>query len=77
MYIKWYIFIMFIYLFADAVKAILSFSTSVEELLSRQKINKDVLFQYLVSEKVFPPVSSRRPELIIQVLKLWVSDAQV
>lgn len=61
----------------EAVKAILTFSTSAEELLNRQKITRDVLFKYLVANNISPSVNIRKPELIYEVLKLWTKDSQV
>lgn len=61
----------------EALKAIVSFSTSAEELLGRQKINKDVLFKYLITNNVTPSVNSKKPELISEVLMLWKKKTQV
>ncbi|XP_061163117.1 uncharacterized protein C3orf38 homolog [Saccostrea echinata] len=61
----------------EAVKAIISFSTSAEELLNRQKITRDVLFKHLVTNNINPSVNIRKPELIAEVLKLWRKDLQV
>lgn len=60
-----------------ALKTIVAFSTSVEELLSRQKINKDVLFKYLVTNNVTPSVNMKKPELINEVMVLWSKKSQV
>lgn len=60
-----------------ALKTIVAFSTSIEELLSRQKINKDVLFKYLVTNNVTPSVNTKKPELINEVMVLWSKKSQV
>lgn len=60
----------------EALKTIVTFSNSAQELLSRQKINKDVLFKYLVKYNVTPSVNTKKPELIDEVLALWMKQSQ-
>lgn len=61
---------------SEALKTIVTFSNSAQELLSRQKINKDVLFKYLVKYNVTPSVNTKKPELIDEVLALWMKQSQ-
>ncbi|XP_024142449.1 uncharacterized protein C3orf38 homolog [Oryzias melastigma] len=59
---------------AEAKEAILSFSKNAEELLKRRKVQRDLIFKYLVSEGVKMLPSSDKHQLVTRTLELWSSD---
>ncbi|XP_036355197.1 uncharacterized protein C3orf38-like [Octopus sinensis] len=58
----------------EAIDAILSFSMSASELLSRQKITRDYLKKYLFSQKVSVSGSSTKQDLISRILEYWSGE---
>ncbi|CAI9730856.1 Hypothetical predicted protein [Octopus vulgaris] len=58
----------------EAIDAILSFSKSASELLSRKKITRDYLKQYLFSQQVSVSGSSTKQDLISQILEYWSGE---
>lgn len=68
------IFVFFLCYIAEAIEAILAFSASASELLSRQKITRDYLKQYLFSQHVSVPGNSLKPELISRILEHWSEE---
>lgn len=55
----------------EAFKAIISFSTSAEELLQRRKITRNLLMQYAFEEKISIPGSAEKKEIISKILNHW------
>lgn len=55
----------------EAFKAIISFSTSPEELLQRRKITRNLLMQYAFMEKISIPGSAEKKEIISKILNYW------
>ncbi|CAI9730855.1 Hypothetical predicted protein [Octopus vulgaris] len=58
----------------EAIDAILSFSMSASELLSRQKITRDYLKKYLFSQQVSVSGSSTKQDLISRILEYWSEE---
>lgn len=59
--------------FTEAVETILSFSKNAEEFLRRKKVQRDLIFKYLVNEGVVMPPNSEKHQLVKRTLELWSS----
>ncbi|KAM8769918.1 uncharacterized protein C3orf38 homolog [Rhynchonycteris naso] len=55
----------------DAIRAILAYSQSVEELLRRKKVHRDVIFKYLASQEVIVPPATEKHGLIQHAKDYW------
>uniref|UniRef100_G1P2C6 Chromosome 3 open reading frame 38 n=1 Tax=Myotis lucifugus TaxID=59463 RepID=G1P2C6_MYOLU len=55
----------------DAIRAILVYSQSVEELLRRKKVHRDVIFKYLASQGVVIPPATEKHNLIQHAKDHW------
>ncbi|KAI8501305.1 PREDICTED: uncharacterized protein C3orf38 homolog [Branchiostoma belcheri] len=55
----------------EAVRAIVSYSESAEQLLRRRKIKRDLLFQYLAGKNVIITPTAAKVDLIQRVLQFW------
>lgn len=55
----------------DAIRAILVYSQSVEELLKRKKVHRDVIFKYLASQGVIIPPATEKHNLIQHAKDYW------
>ncbi|KFP77897.1 Uncharacterized protein C3orf38, partial [Apaloderma vittatum] len=55
----------------EAIHAILVYSQSVEELLRRKKVCRDVIFKYLAAQGIPVPPSSEKHLLIDRVKQYW------
>ncbi|XP_066274488.1 uncharacterized protein C3orf38 homolog [Branchiostoma lanceolatum] len=55
----------------EAVRAIVSYSESPEQLLHRRKIKRDLLFQYLARNNVIITPTATKTDLIQRVLQFW------
>ncbi|XP_034043136.1 uncharacterized protein C3orf38 homolog [Thalassophryne amazonica] len=61
----------------EAVEAILTYSTSAEELLRRKKVHRELLFSYLVKEGVVMSTNSEKHQLVKRTLELWSSGTEL
>ncbi|KFQ64814.1 Uncharacterized protein C3orf38, partial [Phaethon lepturus] len=55
----------------EAIHAILVYSQSVEELLKRRKVCREIIFKYLAAQKIPVPPSSEKQLLIDRVKQYW------
>ncbi|XP_008581309.1 PREDICTED: uncharacterized protein C3orf38 homolog [Galeopterus variegatus] len=55
----------------DAIRAILVYSQSVEELLKRRKVHRDVIFKYLATQGVVIPPATEKHNLIQYAKDYW------
>ncbi|XP_066096930.1 uncharacterized protein C3orf38 homolog [Saccopteryx bilineata] len=55
----------------DAIRAILAYSQSVEELLRRKKVHRDVIFKYLALQGVITPPAAEKHSLIQHAKEYW------
>ncbi len=55
----------------DALRAIVSYSTSAEELLRRQKVHRGVIFQYLAEKGIIVSPQAEKAILITTVCQYW------
>lgn len=62
------------FLSSDARNAILEYSESAAELLSRKKMRRDMLFQYLSQQKQHVAVNMDKCALVDAVLRFWGSQ---
>jgi len=60
---------------AEAVEAILVYTTSPAELLRRKKVKREVLFRYLHGEGVVIAPNTDKYSIIHRILELWGSKA--
>uniref|UniRef100_A0A1A8IVV9 Chromosome 3 open reading frame 38 n=1 Tax=Nothobranchius kuhntae TaxID=321403 RepID=A0A1A8IVV9_NOTKU len=56
---------------SEATETILSFSKNAEELLRRRKVQRDLIFKYLVKEGVTMSPNSEKHQLVKRALELW------
>ncbi|XP_040836548.1 uncharacterized protein C3orf38 homolog [Ochotona curzoniae] len=61
----------------DAIRAILTYSQSVEELLKRKKVHRDVIFKYLATQGVIIPPATEKHNLIQHAKDYWNSQSQL
>ncbi|XP_011354712.1 uncharacterized protein C3orf38 homolog isoform X1 [Pteropus vampyrus] len=61
----------------DAIRAILAYSQSVEELLKRKKVHRDVIFKYLASQGVIIPPATEKHSLIQHAKDYWRKQLQL
>ena len=57
--------------FSEAAQAVVDYTESVQNLLKRQKITKDVLFQYLNKEQVYVNPSAQKQVYVDAVINHW------
>uniref|UniRef100_A0A8C3KFI4 Uncharacterized protein n=1 Tax=Calidris pygmaea TaxID=425635 RepID=A0A8C3KFI4_9CHAR len=55
----------------EAIHAILVYSQSVEELLRRRKVYREIIFKYLAAQGIPVPPSSEKQLLIDRVKQYW------
>uniref|UniRef100_A0A452HSU1 Uncharacterized protein n=1 Tax=Gopherus agassizii TaxID=38772 RepID=A0A452HSU1_9SAUR len=55
----------------EAIHAILVYSQSVEELLKRRKVCREIIFKYLAKEGVVVPPCSEKHQLIHHAKQYW------
>lgn len=55
----------------DAIRAILVYSKSVEELLKRKKVHREVIFKYLTNQGIVIPPTIEKHNLIQRVKEHW------
>ncbi|XP_048351515.1 uncharacterized protein C3orf38 homolog [Sphaerodactylus townsendi] len=60
----------------EAIRAILVYSQSVEELLKRKKVFRDMIFKYLASKGIIVPPSSEKHQLIHHAKHYWCEQLQ-
>ncbi|XP_039111527.1 uncharacterized protein C3orf38 homolog isoform X1 [Hyaena hyaena] len=60
----------------DAIRAILVYSQSVEELLRRKKIHREVIFKYLATQGVIIPPATEKHSLIQHAKDYWKKHLQ-
>ncbi|KAM7132296.1 uncharacterized protein C3orf38 homolog isoform 1-T1 [Molossus nigricans] len=58
----------------DAIRAILVYSQSAEELLKRKKVHRDVIFKYLASQGVIIPPATEKHNLIQHAKDYWTKQ---
>ncbi|XP_063070526.1 uncharacterized protein C3orf38 homolog [Engraulis encrasicolus] len=58
----------------EAIRAIITYSKSSEELLKRKKVHRDVIFKYLANEGIVMPVNSEKHQLVKTTLEYWSSS---
>ncbi|XP_055956077.1 uncharacterized protein C3orf38 homolog isoform X2 [Patella vulgata] len=58
----------------EAIKVIISYSTTPNSLFKRKKIVRDYLFQYLHENGIVVSVQSDKQHLVNKILELWKSD---
>ena len=57
------------------IDAILNFEKSPSGFLRRQKVNRQLLFDYLVRQGEYPDVKATKETLVNNVLYLWNSSS--
>ncbi|XP_015261445.1 PREDICTED: uncharacterized protein C3orf38 homolog [Gekko japonicus] len=60
----------------EAIRAILLYSQSTEELLKRKKVFRDTIFKYLASKGIIVPPSSEKHQLVNYVKHYWCEYLQ-
>ncbi|XP_054830833.1 uncharacterized protein C3orf38 homolog isoform X2 [Eublepharis macularius] len=60
----------------QAIRAILLYSQSAEELLKRKKVFRDTIFRYLASKGVIVPPASEKHQLIDHAKQYWCERLQ-
>lgn len=55
----------------EAIHAIIVYSQSVEELLKRRKVYREIIFKYLANEGVVVPPCSEKHQLIHHAKQYW------
>lgn len=55
----------------DAIRAIIEYSQSAEELLKRRKVHRDIIFKYLAMERVIVPPTIEKHNLIQRAKEYW------
>ncbi|XP_076018143.1 uncharacterized protein C3orf38 homolog [Genypterus blacodes] len=55
----------------EAIGAILSYSKDAEELLKRKKVQRELIFRYLASERVVVSPNIEKHQLVQRTLELW------
>ena len=55
----------------EAIRAIVTYTENPTELLKRRKVKRDVIFQYLVNEKIRLSPQAEKHQLIQATLQLW------
>ncbi|XP_004440124.1 PREDICTED: uncharacterized protein C3orf38 homolog [Ceratotherium simum simum] len=61
----------------DAIHAILVYSQSVEELLRRKKVHREVIFKYLAAQGVIIPPATEKHNLIQHAKDYWKKQLQL
>ncbi|KAM6224007.1 LOW QUALITY PROTEIN: uncharacterized protein C3orf38 homolog [Rhynchocyon petersi] len=61
----------------DAIRAILAYSQSVEELLKRKKVHREVIFKYLATQGVIIPPATEKHNLIQHAKDYWKKQSQL
>ncbi|XP_075857112.1 uncharacterized protein C3orf38 homolog isoform X3 [Microcebus murinus] len=61
----------------DAIHAILVYSQSVEELLRRKKVHREVIFKYLATQGVVTPPTTEKHNLIQHAKDYWQKQSQL
>lgn len=61
----------------DAIHAILVYSQSVEELLRRKKVHREVIFKYLASQGVIIPPNTEKHNLIQHAKEYWTKQLKL
>ncbi|ELW58699.1 hypothetical protein TREES_T100019544 [Tupaia chinensis] len=61
----------------DAIRAILVYSQSIEELLRRKKVHREVIFKYLAAEGVVIPPATEKHNLIQHAKDYWEKQSQL
>lgn len=70
------LFLISLSLFPEAIRAILLYSQSTEELLKRKKVFRDTIFKYLASKGIIVPPSSEKHQLISHAKHYWCEQLQ-
>ena len=70
---KWYLTFYDIYIFqtADAVEAIVTFTTGALELLKRKKMKREYLFRYLAQNYISISPTAEKHQLAQTIVELW------
>ncbi|XP_007500814.1 uncharacterized protein C3orf38 homolog isoform X1 [Monodelphis domestica] len=55
----------------DAIRAILAYSQSAEELLKRKKVHREIIFKYLATKGIIVPPASEKHNLIQYAKNHW------
>ncbi|XP_012879600.1 PREDICTED: uncharacterized protein C3orf38 homolog [Dipodomys ordii] len=61
----------------DAIHAILVYSQSVEELLKRRKVHREVIFKYLATQGLIIPPNTEKHNLIQHAKEYWKRQSQL
>nr|XP_020746201.1 uncharacterized protein C3orf38 homolog isoform X2 [Odocoileus virginianus texanus] len=61
----------------DAIRAILVYSQSVEELLRRRKVHREIIFKYLATQGVIIPPATEKHNLIQHAKDYWKKQLQL
>uniref|UniRef100_A0A8C9HKY7 Uncharacterized protein n=1 Tax=Piliocolobus tephrosceles TaxID=591936 RepID=A0A8C9HKY7_9PRIM len=61
----------------DAVRAILVYSQSAEELLRRRKVHREVIFKYLATQGIVIPPATEKYNLIQHAKDYWQKQPQL
>ncbi|XP_042532674.1 uncharacterized protein C3orf38 homolog [Dipodomys spectabilis] len=61
----------------DAIHAILVYSQSVEELLKRRKVHREVIFKYLATQGLIIPPTTEKHNLIQHAKDYWKRQSQL
>ncbi|XP_069137083.1 uncharacterized protein C3orf38 homolog [Argopecten irradians] len=60
----------------DCISAIVSFSQSAKELLSRKRFKRDILIQYLYDNHITVSANSSKETCVNSIIKFWKSKSQ-
>lgn len=60
-----------------AIRTIIMYSQSVEELLRRRKVHREVIFKYLATQGVVIPPSTEKHNLIQHAKEYWEKLAKL
>ncbi|KAM5281155.1 LOW QUALITY PROTEIN: uncharacterized protein C3orf38 homolog [Ctenodactylus gundi] len=60
----------------DAIRAILVYSQSVEELLKRKKVHREVIFKYLTTQGIIIPPATEKHNLIQHAKDYWQEQSK-
>ncbi|CAH1797481.1 unnamed protein product [Owenia fusiformis] len=62
---------------SEAINVLVTYSESAEELLKRQRLKRDFLFQYLVLKNVVVPVRAEKRILIQAIIQHWNGHQEI
>ena len=63
----------FLFFLTEAIRAIITYSESACQLLTRKRLKRDILFKYLTEKGMVISVNSDKRTIIRKMLEIWGS----